>query len=318
MTDAVEDGPVRVSVVIPTYNAARSLAQTIATVGAQTFRSLEVVVVDDRSSDNTEEVALEALAQTGLQHKFIRLPENSGPAHARNVGVRRSRGEFVAFLDADDLWLPHKIERQVALLDANPSSHLCGCQAAWVDGEGNTVSVLFAGLPEVIPDGWKQLLWDCYIATPCALARRADLGTAPFNPVLRVGEDRDLWIRIARRGPVVLAQERLVNIRLSPSSYMASSAHLSRQYVEPMIEGHIRSLRKNLSLREKFRARAKVYSDIGRGLCASPGGFWRGAWYLGRAIVLGHRPLDSARFLVFTAPGVKSVKKYLKDFLELA
>ncbi|MDE2181835.1 MAG: glycosyltransferase family 2 protein [Alphaproteobacteria bacterium] len=308
----------RVSVVIPTYNASRSIAQTIASVAAQTFRSLEVVIVDDTSSDNTEEIARLALEASGLPHTIVRLPENSGPAHARNVGVRRSRGEFVAFLDADDLWLPKKIERQLGLLDANPSARLCGCQAAWIDGEGNTVSLLFNGLPEVMADGWKQLLWDCYIATPCALVRRADLGTAPFNPVLRVGEDRDLWIRVARRGSVVLAQERLVDIRLSPSSYMASSGHLTWQYVEPMIEGHIRSLSNRLSLRDKFRARAKVYSDIGRGLCASPGGFWHGSWYLIRAIVLGHRPLDCARFLVFTAPGVKNLKRYLKDFLEMA
>ena len=308
----------RVSVVIPTYNAARSIEQTIASVAAQTFRDIEIIVVDDTSRDNTETVTRRALSETGLPHKFVLLAENSGPAHARNVGVRQASGEFIAFLDSDDIWLPQKLERQVALLDDNPQAKLCGCQAAWIDGDGNVVSLLFTGLPSVMADGWKQLLWDCYIATPCALVRRADLGTAPFNPVLRVGEDRDLWIRIAKKGSVVLVQDVLVNIRLSPSSYMASSGHLTWQYVEPMIEGHIRSLARRLTLRDKLRARAKVYSDIGRGLCNSPGGFGRGSWYLVRAILLGHRPLDTARFLVFTAPGVKSLKKHVKDFLETA
>jgi glycosyltransferase involved in cell wall biosynthesis len=105
----------RVSVVIPAYNAAHWLPETLDSVLAQTEPAKEIIVVNDGSSDNTEEV----LTPYREAIRYV-SQNNSGPAVARNSGIRASSGDFVAFLDADDIWYPDKIERQVAVLDARP------------------------------------------------------------------------------------------------------------------------------------------------------------------------------------------------------
>jgi glycosyltransferase involved in cell wall biosynthesis len=303
----------KVSVIIPAFNAAGLIAKAIASLRAQTFRDFEVIVVDDASLDATGTEAEAELAMGGLPHRVIRLPANGGPSAARNAGVREARGEYVAFLDADDVWLPQKLERQVALLDANPQIRLCGCQAEWVDEGGRALRRLYKNRPTFIPDGWKALLWDCYVATPCAVVRRSDLGSQPFQASLRIGEDRDLWIRLASNGSVALVEEVMVRIKESPTSFMARNASLIAQYTKPMIEKHIQAFSDTLTLREKLRIRGKLYSDIGKGLCSKPGHYARGGTYLLMAAALRHRPLDNLRFAFFTAPGVRHLKKHAKD-----
>src|SRR5437868_1326235 len=104
-----------VSVVIPAYNAAQWIEETIATVLAQTYRPLDVIVVDDGSMDETRS----AVKKFDDQIRYIHQP-NSGVGAARNTGIRSARGEYVAFLDADDLWDAHKVEEQIALLHRCP------------------------------------------------------------------------------------------------------------------------------------------------------------------------------------------------------
>jgi glycosyltransferase involved in cell wall biosynthesis len=105
-----------VSIVIPAFNAGRTLLETLQSVSAQTHADLEIMVVDDGSADNTAEIA-QAYGQTDPRVRLIRQP-NGGVAAARNAGIRASAGEFVAFIDADDLWHPTKIAKQVARLRA--------------------------------------------------------------------------------------------------------------------------------------------------------------------------------------------------------
>src|ERR1043166_1854397 len=115
-------GPL-VSVVLPTYNRAHTLARAVRSVLAQSHRHLEIVVVDDGSTDAT--VAL--VQKLALEDPRVRLVQqaNRGPAAARNTGVRQARGEFVAFQDSDDEWLVEKLERQLAALERSPGSAMC-------------------------------------------------------------------------------------------------------------------------------------------------------------------------------------------------
>src|SRR5262245_55236073 len=109
-----------VSVIIPTYNSARFLPDAIGSVLAQTFCDFEVIVIDDGSTDDTETV----VARYGAAVRCIHQP-NSGVAVARNRGIEEARGRYVAFLDADDTWFPHKLERQVSALDNHAQHRAC-------------------------------------------------------------------------------------------------------------------------------------------------------------------------------------------------
>jgi glycosyltransferase involved in cell wall biosynthesis len=120
-----------VSVVIPAYNSARTVGATITSVLAQTMTDVEVLVVDDGSTDGTGEAA------RGIHDSRVRVlqQENGGVAAARNAGIHAASGEYVGLLDADDLWLPHKLERQLAVLRERPDVHAVHSGTAWVDDD---------------------------------------------------------------------------------------------------------------------------------------------------------------------------------------
>ncbi len=307
----------RVSVVIPAYNAASLIDVAIGSVAAQTLRDLEVIVVDDASTDGTASHAEALLKHHGLRHIVVRQETNAGPSAARNRGVALASGEYVAFLDADDEWLPEKLALQSALMDAHPHVTLCGCQADWVDPEGVLIRPLYEDLPELLPEGWKLLLWNCYVATPCAMARRIDLGLRPFDPALHVGEDRDLWIRLASNGTVALVNSRQVIIRMSTGSHMARHATLVMQDTMPMIRRHLARLGDFLSWRDRQRAIGLLHSQIGKSLDNVSGQYLRSVRHLGLAALSGFRPFDSLRQILFTAPGLRGTKTFVKARLRV-
>ena len=121
----------RVSIVLPTYNRAKFLSQAFASIRGQTFADWELIVVDDGSKDNTREL-VEAFAGTVSQPVYYVYQQNQGAYGARNTGVDRARGLYVAFFDSDDSWLPHHLQDCVAALDANP-------EVDWVYGAGRIV-----------------------------------------------------------------------------------------------------------------------------------------------------------------------------------
>ncbi len=305
----------RVSVVIPAYNAGALIEKAIDSVACQTLRDLEVIVVDDASQDDTTARARAALERSGLRHLVLTAERNAGPASARNRGVAAAQGDYVAFLDADDVWLPGKLDAQVRLMEAYPNVTLCGCQADWVDETGHVVQKLFEDMPELLPEGWKPLLWNCYVATPCAMVRRDDLGTAPFDPALRIGEDRDLWIKLATNGVVGLVQETSVRIQLSVGSFMPRNRDLMLQNTGPMLHRHLRAFADHLSRYDRARAIGSLNSQIGKNLCRIPASYARGARHLLLAVLLGYRPVDNLRELLYTAPGVRDLKAFVKQRL---
>lgn len=307
----VRVGP-KVSVVVPAYRAEATIGRVIAGIAAQSFTDLEVIVVDDASPDATAERARDALHAAGLRHVVVRLDHNAGPSIARNAGVALARGEYVAFQDADDTWMPDKLARQVAVMDADPRVTLCGCQADLVTPDGTWIGPLFRDLPPLLPQGWKLLLWNTCVQTSCAVVRRADLGTRPFDPSLRVAEDRDLWIRLATNGAVALVQEPLVCKVESPTSFMAGNQALIASDTRRMIEFHVRAMHEHLTRRERMIAYGCLHSHIGKGLATQPGQYVRGARHLLLAAVMGFRAFDNARHAVLSAPLVRSTRAALR------
>lgn len=201
-----------ISVVIAAYNAEKYLAETLASVRAQTFPDYEIVLVDDGSTDGT--AALAALHEDVV----IVRQSNRGEAAARNTGIRAARGEFVAFLDADDIWLPWKLEKQVDELMRSPQTGWVYSDALVFDSETRR-TLCRIGERLHLYEGYilRQLLLQPFIPSATPVVRRSVLAeTGWFNEARerRIGEDWGMWLRIAERHEVALIDEPLAMIRL--------------------------------------------------------------------------------------------------------
>ena len=205
----------RITVVLITHNGAGLIEQALHTVLDQTLASLEVVVVDDGSTDDTADRA----RAVGAADPRVRgvSQANGGPARARNRGIREARGEYVAFLDHDDRWSRRKLEAQADLLDRRPDAAVASCYSALVDEEGRTLGWRIGGNAD--GDVYAEMLeWDMVSGGSVVLARRsALLATGGFDETLPMRSDWDLWIRLARAYRFATARETLVGYTRSPS-----------------------------------------------------------------------------------------------------
>lgn len=188
----------RVSVVIPAYNAGRYIRQTVDSVLAQTYRDVECIVVNDGSTDNTRD----RLLAYGARIVYLEQ-ENRGRAAARNTGLTRASGDYVAFLDADDYWAGDKLQKQAALLDSDPALGVVGCGAYMVAEDGTVVRELHGAPGPRLPagdDGFAQLVTLEYtIAAPLStlLIRRHCLELAGgFDKTINTAEEWDLLLRL--------------------------------------------------------------------------------------------------------------------------
>lgn len=201
-----------VSVVIPCYNQARFLAAAVESVLNQTYRHVEIVVVDDGSSDDTAAVA----QSFGGPVKYV-YRDNGGLSAARNTGMEHVTGKYVNFLDADDTLLPDKIAPQVELLEADPKLALVYCWYHWTDEAG----VRYDVMRKTPHRGhvYHELRKGNWMPVHTVLVRRSCLEEAgPFDTTLRSCEDWDVWLRIALRHPMDLVDEPLVEYRNVPGS----------------------------------------------------------------------------------------------------
>ncbi|MBM4275039.1 MAG: glycosyltransferase [Deltaproteobacteria bacterium] len=195
----------RASVIIPTYNRAGWVAQAVDSVLAQTYRDLELLVVDDGSTDLT----LEALGPFLGRIKLLRRAVRGGVSAARNLGAAAARGEWLAFLDSDDRWLPEKLARQMAYLTAHPEYLLCQTEEIWIR-RGVRVNpprhCRKAGGDIFLPS-----LERCLVSpSAVVLNRRLFEDHGGFDESLPAAEDYDLWLRLTWRYSVGLIDEALV------------------------------------------------------------------------------------------------------------
>lgn len=208
--------PPRVSVLIPAYNHARFLPETLDSVTAQTFHDLEILVVDDGSTDETR-LVLEKYAPAV---RYI-WQANAGPAAARNRGVRASHGELLAFLDADDRWYPGKIAAQVAYLDAHPDVGVVFTKFLVTDEGGRPLYPYphaFRYGPNA-PNAFETLLLWPYGSMNTAMVRRVCLEKIGlFDEHLTGAEDWDLWLRLVRHYELGYIDTVLATYRQSAGS----------------------------------------------------------------------------------------------------
>ncbi|MBM4137171.1 MAG: glycosyltransferase family 2 protein [Nitrospira sp.] len=211
----------RVSVIIPAYNSARYLLDAIDSVFAQTYKDLEVIVIDDGSTDNTKEI-LEP-----YMDRIIFLQQvNSGPSKARNLGIQRSSGEYLAFLDADDIWFPEKLEKQVRLSDSMPEVGMVYTDAvfSYADGSRSPHSWLSTFPKRTSGSIFESLLSACFILIPTVMVRRECLiDVSYFREDLKCWEGYDLWLKIAFVYPIEMIEDRLVVRRVHDKNLFYSS-----------------------------------------------------------------------------------------------
>ena len=205
----------KVSVIIPAYNALAYLPETIDSLFKQTFSDFEVLIVDDGSSDGTAGWA------TQIKDPRVRViyQKNQGSSVARNTGISAAKGEYIALLDADDLWEPTKLEKQVRFLEQNPSVGLVDTWTILINQKGKSTGRIIVSYAE--GDVWKQLVQFkpvcCCDSTP--LIRRSCFDNVGlFNPDLPFLEDLDMWIRLAARYEFAAIKEPLVRYRQHPQS----------------------------------------------------------------------------------------------------
>lgn len=188
----------RVSVVIPAWNAASFIERTLATVAAQTFPDAEVIVVDDGSTDATQETVERCLEKLKLRGRCIRQ-ENKKIAGARNTGIRAAEADLIAFLDHDDLWFPEKLSRCVAQFELHPETDLV-CHQENVVKDGKFLHVTRNG--PWVENMYESLLFDGNALSPSAVTvRKAKLFEAGLfreDPEFNTVEDYDLWMRLAK------------------------------------------------------------------------------------------------------------------------
>ena len=299
----------RICAVIPAHNSQATLTRALDSVRAQTLPVSQIVVVDDASSDATAEVAGN---YPGLNVEVVRLDKNVGAAAARNRGVTAARTELVAFLDADDEWLPTKLEKQAAVITGNNKVSYVSCGSDLISPDGVNTGDIYRGQRVVAGElAWKALLWDNYITTPSMLVwRDALLKAGGFDQGLKIAEDQDMWIRLAESGELGYVHESLVHVHERRSSLSAGSFNDQLAYTLPMIEGHIARLASKLSQREINNIRGRRFLRLGR-LACHRGASKVGRSLIWRSILLGHKPWEGLTFLATTNPLALWLKQVL-------
>ncbi|MFA5938157.1 MAG: glycosyltransferase family 2 protein [Sinimarinibacterium sp.] len=249
----------KVSVILPTFNRARTLPRAMTSVLAQSERSLELIVVDDDSTDDTESVVT-SVADPRV--RYVRRTGNSGPAAARNAGLAVARGTFVGFQDSDDEWLPLKLEKQLAALDAaapDVGLVLCG-QLRW-----DTRTLWY--LPDHGRTGVRsgrlraEILRTNFALTPSWLLRRSVVERlGGFDEALSMLEDWEWLIRYTERHAAVLLDEPLMMVWESADSISLNHARYVRA-LETIIAKHRDALSADpLSLANLYYVLGKKYA----------------------------------------------------------
>lgn len=229
--------PMLVSVVIPLYNSANFVGEAIRSVLGQTHRELELIVIDDGSTDDSVERAREAI--DGDPRARVLCFPNGGAAVARNRGLAEARGEFIAPLDADDRWMPDKLEKQLAALLSEPDCVCIGCLMGYIAADGKPLPRLVSRLVQTGEDprqpGQQELIRRALVVPfpPSAMLMRTAavraVGGSDETLGCLPGEEQDLLARLAWHGRVSMVPERLAEYRLRDDSHSGADHLYSRR-----------------------------------------------------------------------------------------
>lgn len=225
----------KVSIVITCYNYAHFLDNCINSVLNQTFKSHEIILVDDGSTDNTNEIVQPYIDNYGV--KYIRQI-NQGQANAKNRGIFCSSGDLIAFLDADDIWESNKLEKQVPLF-SNPEVGVVYSRCKHIDSEGRQLPIKISDkyLEPCRGEVSKFLIYDNFIPFSSAIVKRGCLEhLGRFDEDLSMGIDWDLWLRLSTEYHFDFCDEHLLQYRVGHSGQMSKNLFKRLQCAERIFE----------------------------------------------------------------------------------
>lgn len=229
-----------VSVIIPTYNRAHSIGKSIKSILTQTYQNFEVIVVDDRSTDNTEEIVK---SFNDPRIKYIQHQHNSGAAIARNTGIENSLGRYIAFLDSDDEWLPAKLAKQVELLQQSKPEVGVVYTGLEIINELNQVKRI--KVPTYRGSLQNILLFANVVGTPSTvMVKREYLQQVKgFDPdILQFAADADLWVRLSKYCEFEVISEVLVRYLESDSDRLSTNPQAVIKSILAFINKHHQNL----------------------------------------------------------------------------
>ena len=214
-----------VSIVMPAYNAAKTIRDSIKSVQAQTFQDWELIVIDDGSKDCTADI-LREIASVDNRIRFLQNEKNRGASYTRNRAVELAKGEWIAFLDSDDLWMPEKLEKQLMLLNKYPDMVICYTASSFIDDDGNPYDYI---LPAIEQLTYKQLLRKNLMSCSSVLIRASVMKRIKM-PNDKMHEDYFVWLTVVKEFCVAYGiNEPLLVYRLcvnSKSSNRMKSARM--------------------------------------------------------------------------------------------
>ena len=255
-----------VSVIIPAYNAEKFIVDALDSIFAQTYRPIQIIVIDDGSNDRTAKIvrsyqtsrSSEAIEQIELQYIY---QENGGPSKARNSGIKVAKGKYLAFLDSDDMWPQSKLSLQGKMMKRHPEvSLLFGDSQRFSETIANTPSMFqansygkdFFGNEFYVLDAYKKII-TCgnFITTGSVIVRRDALESVGlFDESLKYSEDVDFWLRIALKYPVAYTDNLCLVRRIHKANLSVDS--------EKMYLGFVDVIRKHAELFKTEISTAKI------------------------------------------------------------
>ncbi len=262
-----------VSVIIPTFNRAYSLGRAVDSVLAQDYQPKEIIVVDDGSTDKTQDLL------AGYADKIrVLVQENKGVSAARNLGIQKSRGDFIALLDSDDTWEKNKLSCQMAFFKSNPGAMICQTEEVWIR-KGRRVN---PRKKHKKPSGmiFEPSLKLCLISPSAVMIKKQLFDQkGMFNEAFPVCEDYDLWLRISHDTAVYLIDTPLT-VKTGGHGDQLSAAHSQDKYriqsILNLIKSNVLSWEQEQAALNVFKEKCQIYANG----CMKRGREKEGAHYL--------------------------------------
>jgi len=213
-----------VSIIMPSYNTSKYIKETIESVLVQSYANWELIIVDDCSTDNTDDVVNQYLADERIH--YMKNEKNSGAAVSRNRALREAKGKWIAFLDSDDLWYPEKLEKQIEFM-VNGDYHFSYTNYEEIDEQSNPLGVSVTGPKKITKQGmfnycWMGCLTVMYDAETIGLVQIEDI---------KKNNDYAMWLKVCRKADCYLLTEQL-------AKYRKRSGSISRHGIKTMIGWH--------------------------------------------------------------------------------
>jgi len=234
-----------VSVIVPTYNRADLISETIESILNQTYKNFELIIVDDGSTDNTEKV-IRKFKDNRI--KYIKTDYSGVPARPRNIGIKKAKGEYIAFLDSDDMWLPEKLEKQIKVFQASNETAMLYTRFRTIEGEIISNRIFPENGMYKSGNMFKSIYLRNLIACSSVMIKRSVLdqvGLFNTDPNLIAIEDADLWLRIALK----------YNIKCTADLPLL----IYRIHSQSISQGFIQRTKRSIILRKRYKKYAGNY-----------------------------------------------------------